>query len=274
MNLTILGNGYTANFLSDKALKEGFKVSIISRNIIKPKNNIHYYNFSDQNNVLKILETDNIISTIPPNENESDPIISKYAESICKNKNKIIYLSATSVYGNGQVDEYTKPNPQNHRGNIRLQAEKSWSKISQKSSIFRISGIYGPQRNSMINYIEGNNKIIVKDGYISNRIHVEDLASIIISFMTAKHNDKIINVSDQNLVSNIDAIRHVANKLKLKKPQIVEYSPDKVSEMARSFYETNRIVTSKVIGNHFKYIFKYPDYKKALLELTKQLIKV
>ena len=39
MNLTILGNGYTANFLSDKALKEGFKVSIISRNIIKPKNN-------------------------------------------------------------------------------------------------------------------------------------------------------------------------------------------------------------------------------------------
>ena len=91
MKLTILGNGYTANFLSDKALKEGFKVSIISRKIIKPKNNIHYYNFSDQNNVLKILETDNIISSIPPNENESDPILSKYAESIRKNENKIIY---------------------------------------------------------------------------------------------------------------------------------------------------------------------------------------
>ena len=75
------------------------------------------------------------------------------------------------------------------------------------------------------------------------------------------------------LVSNIDAITYVTNNLKLQEPQIIEYSPDKVSEMVKSFYETNRIVTSQVIGNHFKYILKYPDYKKALLELTKQLIK-
>ena len=273
MNLTILGNGYTANYLSEKALKEGFKVSIITRNIIKPKNDIYYLNFSDRNNVLEILETENLISTIPPNEFEIDPIISQYAESIFKNKNKIIYLSATSVYGNGRVDEYTKPNPQNHRGNVRLKAENSWTEISKNISIFRISGIYGPGRNSMINYLEGNNKVVVKDGYISNRIHVEDLSSIIINFIIEKHNDKIVNVSDQSLVSNIDAIRYVTNNLKLQEPEIIEYSPDKVSEMAKSFYETNRIVLSKVIGNHFEYIFKYPDYKEALLELTKQLMK-
>ena len=273
MNLTILGNGYTANYLSEKALKEGFKVSIITRNIIKPKNDIYYLNFSDRNNVLKILETENLISTIPPNEFEIDPIISQYAESIFKNKNKIVYLSATSVYGNGRVDEYTKPNPQNHRGNVRLKAENNWAEISKNISIFRISGIYGPGRHSMINYLEGNNKVVVKDGYISNRIHVEDLSSIIINFIIEKHNDKIVNVSDQSLVSNIDAIRYVTNNLKLQEPEIIEYSPDKVSEMAKSFYETNRIVLSKVIGNHFEYIFKYPDYKKALLELTKQLMK-
>ena len=273
MNLTIIGNGYTANYLSEKALKEGFKVSIISRNIIKPKNDIYYLNFSDRNNVLEILETENLISTIPPNEFEIDPIISQYAESIFKNKNKIVYLSATSVYGNGQVDEYTKPNPQNHRGNVRLKAENNWAEISKNISIFRISGIYGPGRHSMINYLEGNNKVVVKDGYISNRIHVEDLSSIIINFIIEKHNDKIVNVSDQSLVSNIDAIRYVTNNLKLQEPEIIEYSPDKVSEMAKSFYETNRIVLSKVIGNHFEYIFKYPDYKKALLELTKQLMK-
>lgn len=273
MNLTILGNGYTANYLSEKALMEGFKVSIITRNIIKPKNDIYYLNFSDRNNVLEILETENLISTIPPNEFEIDPIISQYAESIFKNKNKIVYLSATSVYGNGRVDEYTKPNPQNHRGNVRLKAENNWAEISKNISIFRISGIYGPGRHSMINYLEGNNKVVVKDGYISNRIHVEDLSSIIINFIIEKHNDKIVNVSDQSLVSNIDAIRYVTNNLKLQEPEIIEYSPDKVSEMAKSFYETNRIVLSKVIGNHFEYIFKYPDYKKALLELTKQLMK-
>ena len=30
---------------------------------------------------------------------------------------------------------------------------------------------------------------------------------------------------------------------------------------------------TRVIGHNFKYKMKHPDYKKALLELTKQLIK-
>ena len=51
IKLTILGNGYTANFLSKEALKKGFEVSIITRNISNPKKNIHYFNFSDTQNV-------------------------------------------------------------------------------------------------------------------------------------------------------------------------------------------------------------------------------
>ena len=53
--LTIIGNGYTAHFLSKEALKKGVDVSIITRNIIEPKKNIHYYNFYDSNNVVKKL---------------------------------------------------------------------------------------------------------------------------------------------------------------------------------------------------------------------------
>ena len=57
IKLTILGNGYTANFLSKEALKKGFEVSIITRNISNPKKNIHYFNFSDTQNVSKQLVT-------------------------------------------------------------------------------------------------------------------------------------------------------------------------------------------------------------------------
>ena len=35
IKLTIIGNGYTARFLSKEALKKGFEVSIITRNINK-----------------------------------------------------------------------------------------------------------------------------------------------------------------------------------------------------------------------------------------------
>ena len=57
-------------------------------------------------------------------------------------------------------------------------------------------------------------------------------------------------------------------------PIIVIYNPDEVSDMLKSFYEVNRIVKSKVINHHFVYKMKYPDYKKALLELTKKKLKL
>ena len=68
IKLTILGNGYTAQFLSKEALKKGFQVSIITRKISKPKKNVHYFNFYDSINISEKLSKENIISTVPPNE--------------------------------------------------------------------------------------------------------------------------------------------------------------------------------------------------------------
>jgi dTDP-4-dehydrorhamnose reductase len=126
----------------------------------------------------------------------------------------------------------------------------------------------------MMKYINGDNKVIVKEGFISNRIHVEDLSAITIKFMLENHHDHIVNVSDQNIIKNYDAIQYVTNKLQLKEPIIVKYNPEEVSDMLKTFYEVNRIVKSKVIGHHFVYKMKHHDYKKALLELTKKKLKL
>jgi hypothetical protein len=40
----------------------------------------------------------------------------------------------------------------------------------------------------------------------------------------------------------------------------------------KSFYETNRIIKCKVLRNELRYKYKFPDYAKALLTLTKKLI--
>jgi dTDP-4-dehydrorhamnose reductase len=272
MELTILGNGYTSKYLSEKALEKGFLVTIISRNIKESNSQIKYVNFFDDKKVSKILQKDIVISTIPPDKDEIDPVIASYAKSITLNKNKINYLSATSVYANGTVYEDTKPNPNNHRGQVRLNAENSWIKANIETVIYRITGIYGPNRNPIERYLKNNNKITVKENYLPNRIHVEDLAEIIINFIISNHKDKILNISDQDLVSNLDAITYIAKKLNLPKPNIIEYNSNEVSEMAKSFYETSRIVKSNIIGHHFKYSYKYPDYKTALLELTKKII--
>ncbi len=66
IKLSIIGNGYTAQYLSKEALKKGIQVSIITRNISNPKKNIHYFNYFDSKNVAEKLSKENIISTVPP----------------------------------------------------------------------------------------------------------------------------------------------------------------------------------------------------------------
>ncbi len=273
MKLTIIGNGYTAQFLAKGALRYGYEVSIITRNISNPKKNIHYLNFYDTKNVEKKLTNENVISTVPFNEEGLDPVLKEYSKSISLNKNIVIYYSATSIYGSGIVDEDTLPSPKYKRGLTRLSCEKKWVKTNSLTSIFRIAGIYGPNRHPMIKYLQGDNNIIVKDNYISNRIHVEDLSLLTLQFLKNNCKEKILNISDQKKVSNYDAIKFVCNELNLIEPKVIKYDPEKVSKMLKSFYEVNRTVKSKIINHKISYKFKYPDYKFALLGLTKSLLK-
>ena len=272
MKLTIIGNGYTAQFLAKDALSYGYEVSIITRNISNPEKNIHYLNFFDSNNVEKKLTNENIISTVPFNEKGLDPVLKKYRKSISANNNIIIYFSATSVYGNGIVDESSIPLPKYKKGLTRLSCEKEWVKANPHTSIFRISGIYGPNRHPMIKYLQGDNKIIVKEDYVSNRIHVEDLSLLTLQFLKNNLKEKILNISDQKQVSNYDAIKFVSNELNLVEPIVVKYDPKKVSKTLQSFYGVNRTVKSNIINKKINYEFKYPDYKLALLGLTKSLL--
>ena len=272
IKLSIIGNGYTAQFLAKDALRYGYEVSIITRNISNPEKNIHYLNFFDSNNVTKKLTNENIVSTVPYDEEGLDPVLKKYRKSISLNENIIIYYSATSVYGSGIVNESSKPLPKYKRGITRLNCEKEWVKANSQTSIFRISGIYGPNRHPMIKYLNGDNEIIVKDDYISNRIHVEDLSLLTIHFLNKNCKERILNISDLKIISNYEAIKFVSNKLNLVKPKLVKYDPTKVSEMLKSFYEVNRTVKSNIIDNQLSYKFKYPDYKLALLSLTKPLL--
>lgn len=273
MKLTIIGNGYTAQFLAKDALRYGYEVTIITRNISNPKKNIHYLNFYDTKNVEKKLTNENVISTVPFNEEGLDPVLKEYSKSISLNNNIVIYYSATSIYGSGIVDEDTLPSPKYKRGLTRLSCEKNWVKTNSLTSIFRIAGIYGPNRHPMIKYLQGDNKIIVKDDYISNRIHVEDLSLLTLQFLKNNCKEKILNISDQKKVSNYDAIKFVCNELNLIEPKVIKYDPEKVSKMLKSFYEVNRTVKSKIINHKISYKFKYPDYKFALLGLTKSLLK-
>ena len=114
---------------------------------------------------------------------------------------------------------------------------------------------------------------IIRVVKINTNVKCCRLSTIAIQFLTKNLNNKIINICDQNKISSYEAVKYVADELELNEPLIIKYNSNKVSESLKSFYEFNRIIKCKVIENELKYKYKYPDYAKALLTLTKKIIK-
>ena len=145
------------------------------------------------------------------------------------------------------------------------------SKILSKNSFDSIypefdilPGVGEYTKNALLSFAY-NDKVITQDTNVlrvfSRFFGTKDPKKFIIE----NQNNKIINVCDQNKVSSYEAVKYVTDKLKLKEPLIIKYNPNQVSDSLKSFYETNRIIKCKVLGNELKYKYKFPDYSKTLL---------
>ena len=73
-----------------------------------------------------------LISTVPPNEKDEDFILKNIPVSNLKSFSRIIYISSTSVYQSGDVNELTIPAPTTKLGIRRLSIEKEWQKTNDR----------------------------------------------------------------------------------------------------------------------------------------------
>ena len=137
MTIFIFGFGQVSKELAKKLSNvKNVNFKIVSRNT---ENFLNYaflkINFFKEN---KLNFSDSIlISTIPPDEKDEDFILKNIPKSTLKSFSKIIYISSTSVYQSGEVNELTNPKPTTKLGIRRLSIEKKWQKINKKTVIVR-----------------------------------------------------------------------------------------------------------------------------------------
>ena len=156
----------------------------------------------DFSNLTK--EVSHILLSIPPDD-LGDPVYDEMREQIVSlpNLKWIGYLSTTGVYGDldgGWVDEESPYNPSGKRGERRMLAEKAWRGLYETRGlplhIFRLPGIYGPGRNQLVSLKNGKARRIEKPGQVFSRIHVADLAAILVASMKKPNPGAIYNVAD------------------------------------------------------------------------------
>lgn len=269
--ILIFGTSYTGGFLTE-TLEKDYEIYQTSR---KPENanQIDFYNLD----LIKkhINEAEVILSTVP-NDKEIDPVLYRYEESIKKSNAKWIgYLSSTSVYGNHDgcwVKENSNCKPHDDNSSNRLLIEKKWHNLfynhEKPIHIFRLAGIYGPNRNPIERIKKGKNFTIIKDMHFFSRIHVEDICRILKASIEKPNSGAIYNVCDEEPCPNNKVEQFAAKLLNIPKLKEISYYDFKknASERLIKFYESNRKVDSRKVLSELGIKLKYPNYREGLKE--------
>lgn len=97
------------------------------------------------------------------------------------NLQHVFFVSSTRVYGqpvDALLDETVDAIPSDFGGERLLQGEKLLKTLTCKTTVLRLSGIYGPERSRMLRLARDVTNSPVNNGW-SNRIHRDDAASFI-----------------------------------------------------------------------------------------------
>ena len=276
--LLIYGYGYTASYLAETLNTENYLIIGSSREEKKfnsDNKKVKFINNSLVNNCLLKDDITHILVSVPPND-LGDIFIQNYRDIITKNKNIewIGYLSATNVYGdhNGElVSESSQTKPKTKKGINRLVAEKQWleliSKFNLPIKIFRLAGIYGPNRNIKDRLIKGLVKNIFKEGQFFSRIHVEDIANILNLSMNNITKNKIYNLADDFSCNLNVIIEYLCEKNSLIKPAQISFDNMSSDYKKESFFLENKRVDNSLVKKDLLKNFKYPSFKEGYKNL-------
>ena len=186
------------------------------------------------------------------------------------------YLSTTGVYGDhqgGWVDETTPLAPSTRRGALRVAAEAAWQSLASETGlplhIFRLAGIYGPGRGPFAKVRNGTARRIVKPGQVFSRIHVEDIAQVLVASIDRPRPGAIYNLCDDDPAPPQDVLAHAADLLGLPLPPEVPFDDAEMTPMARSFYAESKRVRNDLIKTELGVHLKYPDYRTGLRALLR-----
>ena len=263
----VFGYGYLSKAIVQIAKKNNYDLTIVSRKKIKDNifKSICYNRLNDIKNDLKHYFA---ISTVPPNEDGEDYVLNSVDKNIISTFSKIIYISSTSVYPSGLVDEDSITSNLTERGKIRNKIENEWKSITN-TIIVRPGGIYCNENNVMTKFLRGNHEIIFKKDHYTNRIHIEDLVGIIFKTLLFKNPPKVINAVDEDFVITYDVVKEICKKFNLPNPKKINYKNKIISQNSRSFFLVSKQVKSKYVTKKMNYQFKHKNFSKSLIEITK-----
>jgi nucleoside-diphosphate-sugar epimerase len=268
---------YLVNNLAQSKKKFSFNATNTKRTSLKTFGKKKFKSFKfrdkfyDRKLIKKLIQADYILVSIPP-QKKRDVVLGSFKNLLKKSKfKKLIYLSATSVYGNHNgkwVNENSKLKGRTKLGLGRKIAEKAWLKFRDLNkldiNVLRVSGIYSKE-NNVLKKISRTN-IYVKEKKYFSRIRIEDLAQILKKMFFSQKKFRVLNASDDKPATNKEVANFAAKLLKIKNLKPVPIAKFK-NKMIKEFYKDSKKVSNKNMKNKLQIKLRFPSYKEGLKNL-------
>lgn len=280
-SLFCFGLGYSAGYLARMLARADWRIAGTTRDAPSANAEFPLQRFcrgqplADAANAL--AGASHVLVSVPPDQ-FGCPVLDEHGSDIAAHKDLVWvgYLSTTNVYGDrggAWVDEASPLKPSGERGMRRAKAEAAWLHLHERfgvpTHVFRLAGIYGPERSALDALRGGTARRIRKPGQVFSRIHVEDLAAVLSASIARPHPGAIYNVCDDEAAPPEDVVAYAATLLGIAPPPLEDFAAAPLSPMARSFYDDNKRVSNRRIKDELGVRLRYPTYREGLAALSR-----
>lgn len=156
-----------------------------------------------------------VLAAFPP-DGVTEGIVAAAASSA----QGLTWISTTGVYAEraGRIDAATElPEVATDRARVLLEAERRM--LAAGGTVLRCPGIYGPDRGLHVRVVRGVHRIPGDGTRHLSRIHVEDLASLVLA--SRGHRGEVLVVGDRSPAPHIEVVRWICDAYEVPLPPSV-----------------------------------------------------
>ena len=271
--LFVFGLGYSALAIADHVMREGWTVAGTTRSqenadqLRRLSIEAVLFDGTAPIDPAHLIGTTHLLASIPADPD--DPALRHHAKDIAaiSGLDWVGYLSTTSVYGvtdGSTVNEDFACDPTSARGQRRLAAERAWQSLPLPAHIFRLSGIYGPGRSVFDTIRAGKAQRVIKPGQAFNRIHVDDIATVVRVSMAKPSPGRVYNLADDLPAPSSDVVTYGCKLLGVEPPPEIPFDEAVLSPMAREFWADNKRIDNRRIKAELGVKLAHPTYREGL----------
>lgn len=212
-----------------------------------------------------------VVDSVPPlHSSQPDVGVKNVVERLEHSSvRKIIYLSTTGVFGvrdGSEVNEETPANPWNEQGRARFVSEegyRAWQQAgaSRSFTALRLPAIYGEDRGIVHALRRGSYRLVGDGSAWTNRIHVDDLAHIIVKAIDVDL-PPVLCVSDDCPARARDVVAFVCDRENIGFPRSISES-DALAAKSYTMLSNQRVNNARM-KQLLGITLHYPSYREGM----------